>query len=134
MDVITKIKFKKYGGRNRTRRPEFVTPKIGQDPYYLIILYTKDADPPRYIGELAIIKTKFGFWETHCCIESKYQGQGLGVMFYRRAFKLALKKGLDLRSSIKQRMTYKAKRLWKSTTLRDEFNIFRVGQRYKVEL
>lgn len=115
------------------KRVFYGLPKKPNDTGFEIRLYGDD--PCVYgkalLGSIDLVKTRFGFYETHCSLECRsYQNKGYGIALYSKAIELARKKKIELRSSTC--FSDKAKRLWCSKRLRSKFKIKKCGKRFKV--
>ena len=126
MEINFRTECFKDCGYNESAYPE---PSIDplDDPYIRIDIY----DGNRYLGDLVMVKTKYGFWETHCSgIPHDYKGKGLGIALYKEAIKEAKKRKIKLRSSLTT--SPEAIRVWKSRRLRKQYRIVKQGNRYVV--
>lgn len=112
------------GGYEETAEPRSINPK--DDPYYIFNFSHNSL----WIGDIVLIKTKYGFWETHSQLFYSYRGQGLGTWMYAKVIQFALKKGLEVRSSLDT--SEMAARVWRSKNLRRHFKIVKRGKRYAV--
>lgn len=97
------------------------------DPYVEILLETKSEW--RYIGRLNLVKTTYGFWETHSDVWELYWEMGYGVLLYLLAAQYAELQGWELRSSAHR--TDCADRLWESSRLRKAYHIEELENRYR---
>jgi len=82
------------------------------------------------IGWIDVVETKEGFYETHSFIDRQYRKLGLGKELYRRAFSIALKNMIDIRSSALP--SKNAKRVWMSKTVNQEYNIVEIDGRFRL--
>lgn len=82
------------------------------------------------VGQVDVIKTVFGFYETHSLLNKIWHGHGLGIEMYAAAFDEAFKRGFDIRSSLSP--TSDARSVWCSRRLRERYTIRKVGNRYRV--
>lgn len=82
------------------------------------------------LGYVDVVKTRYGFWETHAYLNDSERSMGLGAMLYARAIRYCLDRGYVVKSSTAP--TDAAKRTWKSRRLNNEFVIKRVHKRFVV--
>ncbi len=125
------VKYYKSGGINI---PAYPWPYSHQkhnenDSHYAFSLY----EGSDFVGYANLLKTPYGFWETHVSIMNEYQNQGYGKKLYEYIFKYAKKKNIKVRSSRITTQRSEARFLWFSKDLRRKFKIRRKGNRYCVE-
>lgn len=82
------------------------------------------------IGQVDVIRTTYGFYETHSHLGSDYHNNGYGIMMYAAAFDEAIKRRFDLRSSLMP--TADARAVWCSRRLRARYDVKKVGRRYRL--
>ena len=112
-------------------------PKKGKDDYYNFFLsgpcwHGENCTIKFHvIGSLSLVRTKYGFYETHSDIYKLFnESKGYGIELYKRAIQYALKNKLEVRSSSYR--TFKASRLWQSKRLNSVFKIKKCKKRFKV--
>lgn len=88
-------------------------------------------DSGEFLCDIIIVKTRYGFWETHCDhLPEDYRGQGIGIELYRRAIEEAKRRNIKIKSSASP--TIDAQRVWKSRRLRQHYRIVKRGSRFEV--
>jgi len=106
--------------------------EIEQDSKIYFSFYHKKKK--NLIGQITLINYKNDIYETHSYIaESDYVGIGFGVFMYSVVIGWCIKNGYKITSSEIERQSTDAIRLWKSRTLRKNFNITLEGSRWVVQ-
>ena len=75
--------------------PYFHQKRDENDSHYVFNLY----EGSDFVGYANLLKTPYGFWETHVSIEPDYRNEGYGKKLYEYIFRYAKKKKINVRSS-----------------------------------
>lgn len=82
------------------------------------------------IGWVDVLKTRFGYWETHSSLDENYWGLGLGVALYDQAIYESHKRNINICSSTN--FSQHAERVWRSRQLNHRWNIKKRYNRFVV--
>jgi GNAT superfamily N-acetyltransferase len=86
-----------------------------------VSLYDIKGKPNKKIGYIDLYRDYPKSYTTHSFLDDRYHGKGLGVLMYARAIQWCLDNGFQVKSS--GNSSLKARRVWKSKSLRELFNI-----------
>jgi len=89
------------------------------------LLYDKEE-----VGYVDVLKTKFGFYETHSWIDEEHRGKGFGKKLYARAFEYVMHKKQEIRSSTSP--SIQAAQVWLSRELNNRYHIVKRKRRFCV--